>query len=189
MMNLSQRLRREGLFWDGLFLASALWIVTGALPLLAIMIAALFTGDIPVDGQPIPDGFPAFTPPWWAAYPLTALLAVLAIGSIPLPLRGTRAFSRGTLAILLVWTVVTTTVAFVGVGLRERHYGGLDYLLLIQIGVFLIVVGRMILGWLRVVPQRWREYVDDDGTVIPPRDVIRHDPPRPWSGLVRRKRS
>ena len=188
-MNLSRRLRREALVWDGLFLATVIWIVFGALPLVAILIAALVTGDIPVRGEPIPDGFPAFSTPWWGLYPLTVLLAALVVASTPLPLRGSRAFSRGHLAVLCLLTLAATTWQLGIVTVAEGSSRGLDILMLIQTVLLVAVVARIVLG--RLMPLSWREYVDDEGRVVPPRSVVRSDPPRPWSGRlpVRRKRS
>lgn len=189
-MSLRRRLRLETWFGDGLFLATVLWILFGALPILAILVASLVTGDHLVEGQPVPDGFPAFMPPWWAAYPQTVLLIVLTIGSIPLPLRGRRAATRGTLELVLALSATSTFFIMAAAGLLEARAGrlnffGLDILAGIQALLFLLTVLRMLLGWLRLVPQAWRQYLDDDGTVIPPREFVRMAPPRPWDGRIR----
>lgn len=187
--SLQRRLRLEAWFGDGLLLATVIWIVFGALPMIALLIGELFTGS-PKDGQ-IPEGYPAFLPPWWAAYPQTLLLAALAIGSLALPLRGPRATRRGTLAILLALSVSTTMYLMVATGAAEAHAGrlnffGLDVLVLIQMGLFALTVVRMILGALHVLPQRWREYVSDDAVVIPPKEIVRPAPRRPWRTAGRR---
>lgn len=181
-MTLAKRLRGEALYWDGLFLATVLWILFGALPILAILVIALVTGTIPIEGEPPPPGFPAFSPPWWGLYLLTAELAVLAIGSLALPLRGARSFSRGSLAILLFLTMGTTVFALGMVGVVEKSFRGLDILLSVQGILFALTLVRMLLGSLRLVPQKWREYVDDDGRVIPPNELVRPPNRRPWSG-------
>lgn len=183
-MTLAKRLRLEALYWDGLFATSVLWILFGALPLLAILVASLITGDFPVEGEPRPEGFPAFSPPWWGLYLLTAALAVVVVVSMPLPLRGSRSFSRGTLVILCALILSSTIFAMGAVALVENSFRGLDVLITVQGVLLLAVVARMVLGWFRLVPQKWREYVDDEGRVIPPADVIRPAHKRPWSGAL-----
>lgn len=183
-MTLAKRLRLEALYGDGLFATSVLWILFGALPLLAILVASLITGDFPVEGEPRPEGFPAFSPPWWGLYLLTAVLAVVVVISMPLPLRGSRSFSRGTLVILCVLILASTVFALGAVGVVEKSFRGLDVLLSVQAILLLAVVARMVLGWFRLVPRRWREYVDDEGRVIPPHEVVRPERRRPWSGTL-----
>ncbi|HEX5857516.1 MAG TPA: hypothetical protein VFY91_05345 [Microbacterium sp.] len=181
-MTLAKRLRLEALYWDGLFATAVVWILFGALPLLAILVAALITGDFPVEGEPRPEGFPAFSPPWWGLYLLTALLAVVVVISMPLPLRGSRSFSRGTLVILCALTLSSTIFAMGAVALIENSFRGLDVLVTVQGVLLLAVVARMVLGWFRLVPRKWREYVDDEGRVVPPGEVVRPERRRPWSG-------
>ncbi len=65
--------RREGRVWDLTFFLTLGWIVFGALPLLAMMIVELISGSLPSAANPHPAGYPAFTGPWWAMYPLVGL--------------------------------------------------------------------------------------------------------------------
>lgn len=48
----------------------------------------------------------------------------------------------------------------------------------------LVLLARMVCGYLRIVPPSWREYRDDDGAVVAPRDVPR-DAAKPWDGIAR----
>ena len=70
------------------------------------------------------------------------------------------------------------------VAVVENSFRGLDVLITVQAVLLLAVVARMVLGWFRLVPQKWREYVDDEGRVIPPHDVVRPERRRPWSGAL-----
>ncbi|MFT4050772.1 MAG: hypothetical protein QM677_00810 [Microbacterium sp.] len=117
---------KETLFGFGLRLATAWWIVFGALPMVAILTASLFTGGVP-EGDTAPEGYPAFMPPWWAAYPQTALLAVLAIGSLPLPLRSSPPDTRWTLAIIQACSVGTTLFVMGAAAVVEARAGRLNF--------------------------------------------------------------
>ncbi|MBF4562366.1 hypothetical protein ITJ43_09450 [Microbacterium sp. VKM Ac-2870] len=183
-MTLERRVALEARFGDGLFLALLVWIAFGALPTIGLLIGELVTGAIPKDGH-LPEGFPAFMPPWWAVYPQTLLLLVLAVGSLPLPLRGPRATSRGTLTTVLVLSFSTTIFIMGAAGAAEAHAGrlnflGLDVLMMIQLTLIIITVARMLLSAVRLVPRSWREYIDEDGTVVPPKEIVRRAPRRPW---------
>lgn len=189
-MNLRRRVAWEARFGDGLFLATVVWIIFGALPTVGLLIGELVTGAIPQDGQ-VPEGFPAFMPPWWAAYPQTLLLIALALGSLPLPLRGPRATSRGTLLIVLAMSFSTTLFIGAAAAAAEAHAGrvnffGVDILFMIQLGLAALTFVRMVLGALRLVPRSWREYVDEDGTVVSPKEIVRRSPRRPWDWVQRR---
>lgn len=189
-MNLRRRVAWEARFGDGLFLATVVWIIFGALPTVGLLIGELVTGAIPQDGQ-VPEGFPAFMPPWWAAYPQTLLLIALALGSLPLPLRGPRATSRGTLLIVLAMSFSTTLFIGAAAAAAEAHAGrvnffGVDILVMIQLGLAALTFVRMVLGALRLVPRSWREYVDEDGTVVSPKEIVRRSPRRPWDWVQRR---
>ncbi len=189
-MTLSRRVGMEARFGDGLFLATILWIVFGALPTIGLLIGQLVTGASMKDGN-VPASFPAFMPPWWAAYPMTLLLAVLALGSLPLPLRGPRATTLGTLLTVLVLTFSTTLYIAAAAAASEAHQGrvnffGVDTLVFIQFFLIVITVARMLLGAVRLVPRSWREYVDEDGTVVPPKEIVRRAPRRPWDWVQRR---
>ncbi len=189
-MTLERRVALEARFGDGLFLALLVWIAFGALPTVGLLIGELVTGAIPKDGH-LPEGFPAFMPPWWAVYPQTLLLLALALGSLPLPLRGPRATSRGTLTNVLVLSLATTIFLMAATGAAEAHEGrvnffGLDFLMVIQLALIIITVARMILSAMRLVPRPWREYIDDDGAVVPPKEIVRRAPRRPWDWVQRR---
>jgi len=175
--------RWEGWFGHGLFLSVLVWIVFGALPTLGLLIGGLFTG-MPKDGH-LPDGFPAFMPPWWAAYPQTLLLVILTIGSVPLPLRGPRATTRSTLVTVLVFSFSTTLFLAGAAAIPEARAGrvnffGLDVLVMIQLALWALTVLRMILSAVHLLPRRWRMYLDDDGDVVPPKQIVRTTPRRPW---------
>lgn len=186
---LERRLRLEAWFGDGLFLATLIWIIFGALPMIGLLVGQLVTGAFMTDGQ-VPQSFPAFMPPWWAAYPLTGLLIALALGSIPLPLRGLRATTRNTLLTVLILTFSTTLFIAAASAAAEAHQGrlnffGLDTLVFIQFFLIIITVARMLLSAMRLVPRSWREYIDDDGGIIPPKEIVRRAPRRPWDGWNR----
>jgi hypothetical protein len=190
-VTLERRLRLEALFLDGVFVATLAWTLFGALPFLGILIAALITGQIPVEGQPLPLGYPAFTPPWWAIYPQTALLAILAVGSLPLPLRRRGPGTRATLILTQVFTLATGFFAMAATLYREPQLAPVVYPLLIQLGLLALTVLRVLLGWLRLVPRHWREYVDESGASIPPKEIVPPGRERPWSGrlkLTRKRR-
>lgn len=183
-MTLERRVAWEARFGDGLFLATILWIVFGALPTIGLLVGQLVTGSFVSKGT-VPDSFPAFMPPWWAAYPMTLLLVVLALGSLPLPLRGPRATTRSTLLTVLVLTFSTTLYIAAAAAAAEAHEGrvnffGVDNLVFIQFFLILVTVARMLLSGLRLLPRTWREYIDDDGTVVPPKEIVRRTPRRPW---------
>lgn len=189
-MNLRRRVAWEARFGDGLFLATVVWIIFGALPTVGLLIGELVTGAIPQDGH-LPEGFPAFMPPWWAAYPQTLLLIALALGSLPLPLRGPRATTRGTLLTVLVMSFSTTLFIGAATAVVEARAGrlnffGVDILVMIQLGLAALTFVRMLLGALRLVPRSWREYVDEDGTVVSPKEIVRRSPRRPWDWVQRR---
>lgn len=189
-MRLTRQVAREARFGDGLFLATILWIVFGALPTIGLLVGQLVTGAFVTKGS-VPAGFPAFVPPWWAAYPMTLLLAVLAIGSLPLPLKGPRATTRGTFLTVLVFTFSTTVFLAAATAAAEAHQGranyfGVDILALLQFALIVVTVARMLLGALRLVPRTWREYIDEDGTVVPPKEIVRRTPRRPWDWVTRR---
>lgn len=183
-MSLQRQVEWEARFGDGLFVATILWIVFGALPMIGLLVGQLVTGGFVKSGD-VPASFPAFMPPWWAAYPMTLLLVVLALGSLPLPLRGPRATTRGTLLAVLVLTFGTTLYIAAAAAAAEAHQGrvnffGVDTLVFIQFFLIIITVARMLLGALRLLPRRWREYIDEDGTVVPPKEIVRRAPRRPW---------
>lgn len=183
-MTLERRVAWEARFGDGLFLATILWIVFGALPTIGLLVGQLVTGSFVSKGI-VPDSFPAFMPPWWAAYPMTLLLVVLALGSLPLPLRGPRATTRSTLLTVLVLTFSTTLYIAAAAAAAEAHEGrvnffGVDNLVFVQFFLILVTVARMLLSGLRLLPRTWREYRDDDGTVVPPKEIVRRAPRRPW---------
>ncbi|GAA4072130.1 hypothetical protein GCM10023065_27830 [Microbacterium laevaniformans] len=183
-MSLQRQVEWEARFGDGLFVATILWIVFGALPMIGLLVGQLVTGGFVKSGD-VPASFPAFMPPWWAAYPMTLLLVVLALGSLPLPLRGPRATTRGTLLAVLVLTFGTTLYIAAAAAAAEAHQGrvnffGVDTLVFIQFVLIIITVARMLLGALRLLPRRWREYIDEDGTVVPPKEIVRRAPRRPW---------
>ncbi|KXC05938.1 hypothetical protein [Microbacterium hominis] len=183
-MRLQRQVAWEARFGDGLFVATILWIVFGALPTIGLLIGQLVTGAVVENGS-VPDGFPAFMPPWWAAYPLTLLLVVLALGSLPLPLRGPRATTRSTLLTVLVLSVSTTLVIAAATAAAEAHQGrvnffGVDTLVFIQFFLILLTVARMLLSAMRLLPRPWREYIDEDGTVVAPKEIVRRTPRRPW---------
>jgi sugar phosphate permease len=67
-VSLQRRVAWEARFGDGLFLATILWIVFGALPTIGLLVGQLVTGGFVKSGD-VPASFPAFMPPWWAAYP------------------------------------------------------------------------------------------------------------------------
>lgn len=189
-MTIGRRVEWEARFGDGLFLATILWIIFGALPTVGLLIGELVTGAIPKDGQ-VSEGFPAFMPPWWAAYPQTLLLIALALGSLPLPLRGPRATTRSTLTTVLVMSFGTTLFLGAATAVAEAHAGrfnffGLDILIMIQLGLVALTFVRTVLGALRLVPRSWREYVDEDGTVVSPKEIVRHSPRRPWDWVQHR---
>ena len=189
-MTLERRVAWEARFGDGLFLATILWVVFGALPTIGLLVGQLVTGGFVKSGD-VPASFPAFMPPWWAAYPMTLLLVVLALGSLPLPLRGPRATTRGTLLAVLVLTFGTTLYIAAAAAAAEAHQGrvnffGVDTLVFIQFFLIIITVARMLLGALRLLPRRWREYIDEDGTVVPPKEIVRRSPRRPWDWARRR---
>jgi len=177
--------RREALVWDASFFLTLGWIVFGALPLLAILVLSLVFGNYPTDQNPVPEGYPAFTPPWFAMYPLVALQVVATIVAFPLPMRGRRFGGRLTLlvqsAFVAVFTLMNGTFALG----REGSFFGLDVLFAISMLCVLAVAARIALGWLRVVPRSWREYLDDEGRVVPPDAVARDTPRRPWDGVGR----
>lgn len=183
-MTLERRVAWEARFGDGLFLATILWVVFGALPTIGLLVGQLVTGSFVSKGA-VPDSFPAFMPPWWAAYPMTLLLVVLALGSLPLPLRGPRATTRSTLLTVLVLTFSTTLYIAAAAAAAEAHEGrvnffGVDNLVFVQFFLILVTVARMLLSRLRLLPRTWREYRDDDGTVVPPKEIVRRAPRRPW---------
>ncbi|RKS92777.1 hypothetical protein DEU37_0167 [Microbacterium sp. AG790] len=189
-MSLQRQVEWEARFGDGLFVATILWIVFGALPTIGLLVGQLVTGGFVKSGD-VPASFPAFMPPWWAAYPMTLLLVVLALGSLPLPLRGPRATTRGTLLTVLVLTFGTTLYIAAAAAAAEAHQGrvnffGVDTLVFIQFFLIIITVARMLLGALRLLPRRWREYIDEDGTVVPPKEIVRRSPRRPWDWASRR---
>lgn len=189
-MSLQRQVEWEARFGDGLFVATILWIVFGALPTIGLLVGQLVTGGFVKSGD-VPASFPAFMPPWWAAYPMTLLLVVLALGSLPLPLRGPRATTRGTLLTVLVLTFGTTLYIAAAAAAAEAHQGrvnffGVDTLVFIQFFLIIITVARMLLGALRLLPRRWREYIDEDGTVVPPKEIVRRSPRRPWDWAKRR---
>lgn len=183
-MSLPRRVAWEARFGDGLFLATILWIAFGALPTLGLLVGQLVTGSFVSKGN-LPESFPAFMPPWWAAYPMTLLLVVLTLGSLPLPLRGLRATTRSTLLTVLVLTFSTTLYIAAAAAAAEAHQGrlnffGVDNLVFIQFFLIIITVARMLLSGMRLVPRTWREYIDEDGTVVPPKEIVRRAPRRPW---------
>ena len=180
----------EARFGDGLFLATILWIIFGAFPTIGLLVGQLVTGSFVSNGA-VPDSFPAFMPPWWAAYPMTLLLVVLAVGSLPLPLRGPRATTRSTLLTVLVLTFSTTLYIAAAAAAAEAHQGrvnffGVDNLVFIQFFLILVTVARMLLSGMRLLPRTWREYIDEDGTVVPPKEIVRRSPRRPWDWARRR---
>ncbi len=183
-MNLPRRVAWEARFGDGLFLATILWIIFGALPTIGLLVGQLVTGSFANTGN-VPDSFPAFMPPWWAAYPMTLLLVALTLGSLPLPLRGLRATTRSTLLTVLVLTFSTTLYIAAAAAAAEAHQGrlnffGVDNLVFIQFFLIIITVARILLSGMRLVPRTWREYIDEDGTVVPPKEIVRRAPRRPW---------
>ncbi|EXJ52180.1 hypothetical protein [Microbacterium sp. MRS-1] len=183
-MNLPRRVAWEARFGDGLFLATILWIIFGALPTIGLLVGQPVTGSFANTGN-VPDSFPAFMPPWWAAYPMTLLLVALTLGSLPLPLRGLRATTRSTLLTVLVLTFSTTLYIAAAAAAAEAHQGrlnffGVDNLVFIQFFLIIITVARMLLSGMRLVPRTWREYIDEDGTVVPPKEIVRRAPRRPW---------
>ncbi|WP_454140662.1 hypothetical protein [Microbacterium lacticum] len=189
-MTLERRVAWEARFGDGLFLATILWIIFGAFPTIGLLVGQLVTGSFVSNGA-VPDSFPAFMPPWWAAYPMTLLLVVLAVGSLPLPLRGPRATTRSTLLTVLVLTFSTTLYIAAAAAAAEAHQGrvnffGVDNLVFIQFFLILVTVARMLLSGMRLLPRTWREYIDEDGTVVPPKEIVRRSPRRPWDWARRR---
>ncbi|KIC57033.1 hypothetical protein [Microbacterium hominis] len=183
-MTLERRVAWEARFGDGLFLATILWIVFGALPTIGLMVGQLVTGSF-VSKDNLPESFPAFMPPWWAAYPMTLLLVMLVLGSLPLPLRGPRATTRSTLLTVLIFSFSTTLYIATAAAAAEAQQGrvnffGVDNLVFIQFFLILVTVARMLLSGLRLLPRTWREYIDDDGTVVPPKEIVRRAPRRPW---------
>ena len=83
-MSLQRQVEWEARFGDGLFVATILWIVFGALPMIGLLVGQLVTGGFVKSGD-VPASFPAFMPPWWAAYPMTLLLVVLGLAATFLP--------------------------------------------------------------------------------------------------------
>lgn len=189
MTRVQRIVRREALVWDAFFFLSLGWIIFGALPFIGILVLGLVFGNYPIEGQPIPEGWPAYTPPWWAMYPLVAFLVVVTVFSTPLPLRGFRSL-RFYLLVSATFIASVTLLSGAMALIRDHTFWGLDWLVLIPVLCGVAIVVRMIAGWMRLVPRAWREYLDDDGTVIEPRDVVRDTPPRPWHGIdgvVRRR--
>jgi hypothetical protein len=176
--------RREARVWDLTFFLTLGWIVFGALPLLGILILSLVFGNFPTDADPSPEGYPAFTPPWWAMYPLVGVQIWATVLAFPLPLRGRRWGTRSGLALqsvaVVLFTFMNGTVAWG----REGTFYGTDWLGILSLVCLLALVLRMVAGYLRLVPRSWREYVDADGRVVDPREVPR-PAARPWDGVSR----
>ena len=176
--------RREGRVWDLTFFLTLGWIVFGALPLLAMMIVELISGSLPSAANPHPAGYPAFTGPWWAMYPLVGLQLYATALAFPLPLRGTRWGTRST---LFMQSIGVTLFTFLNGSTAYAHDGtfwGTEWLGLLSLACCAVLFVRMLLGYLRLVPRSWREYLDDTGQVVEPRDVPRARA-RPWDGLNR----
>ncbi len=184
MTGLHEIVRREARVWDATFFLTLGWIVFGAMPLVAILILSLVFGNYPTDANPTPEGYPAFTPPWWAMYPLVALQLYATVLSFPLPLRGRRSGTRANLllqgGIVTIFTFVNGVAAFG----RDGTFWGTEWLGLLSLLCNLVLLARMVCGYLRIVPPSWREYRDDDGAVVAPRDVPR-DTAKPWDGIGR----
>ncbi|GAA1821918.1 hypothetical protein [Agromyces salentinus] len=178
---LARQLRLESRIWDGAFLITVLWILCGALPFVAALVISLVMGNYPVEGEPAPEGFPAFTPPWPGMYLAVAVLVVVAIASIPLPLRGTRRGTRSVLNLAGAFTTVSCMLVLGLVGAREGTLMGLDWVLTVAAVTTVVLWLRSILGMARLVPRAWREYVDDEGRVLDPREVERPYNGRPWA--------
>lgn len=195
--SLVNQVRAENLFGYGVFLSAILWVVTGAIPVLGLLVgdlvAVLAGGETPY----VPPFWVAvFILPWWAVYLQTLLVAGLVVMSMPLPLRASRSVSRGTL--LLVQSLVlgsslyltaAVTAAATAEGNSIMSFMGLDYLALFQFFLLLVTVVRMVMGWVHLLPRRWRVYVDDQGQVMSPKEVrqkfTRTQTRKPWYGRNR----
>lgn len=176
--------RREAHVWDLTFFLAVGWIVFGALPLLGILILSLVFGNYPTDADPSPEGYPAFTGPWWAMYPLVGLQVYATIRAMPLPLRGSRWGTRYNLLMQSVLVMLSCFLNGSTAYAREGTFWGTEWLGLLSLACCAVVLVRMILGYVRLVPRSWREYLDDSGEVVAPRDVPRPRA-RPWDGLNR----
>ena len=176
--------RREARVWDLTFFLTVGWIVFGGLPLLGMLILELITGSYPTAANPHPAGFPAFTGPWWAMYPLVGLQIYATVLAFPLPMRGNRWGTRSTLLTqsisVMLFTFLNGTTAYV----HDGTFWGTDWLGVVSLAFCAVLLVRMILGYLRLVPRSWREYFDDARQVVAPRDVPRPRA-RPWDGLNR----
>ena len=180
MSALQHVLRREAFIYRAQYFLVVGVALFGLLPLLAMVVISLIAGNVPSDADPTPEGYPAFTPPRLPMYPLVAVQIVLTIASYPVPMRDRPGANRLVLlqfsTILMAFTFVNGSMAFE----KEGSFWGLDWLGFVSLGCVAALLLRALLGGLGWLPRSWRFYLDRDGNVIDPQDVIREFPTRSW---------
>ncbi|MDL5350333.1 hypothetical protein [Microbacterium sp. zg-YB36] len=180
MSALQQVMRREAFIYRmQLFLVVGV-VLFGLIPLIAMMVLSMLFGNVPSDVGPTPEGYPAFTPPRLPMYPLVALQIVLTIAAYPVPMRDRPGANRLVLlqfsTILMAFTFANGAMAYE----REGSFWGLDLLGFVSLAGVAALLLRAILGGLGWLPRAWQFYLDRDGNVIDPQDVIREFPTRSW---------
>lgn len=180
MSALQQVMRREAFIYRAQYFLIAGVALFGLLPLLAVVVLSLIMGNVPGDADPTPEGYPAFTPPRLPMYPLVALQLVLTIAAYRVPMRDRPGANR---VVLLQWSTILMAFTFVNGFMalaKEGSFWGLDWLGFLSLGCIAALLVRSMVGRLGWLPRSWRFYLDQDGNVIDPQDVIREFPTRSW---------
>ncbi|MCR2792852.1 hypothetical protein NQ156_07230 [Microbacterium sp. zg.Y625] len=180
MSALQQVLRREAFIYRAQYFLIVGVALFGLLPLLAMVAISVISGTVSSDGDPTPEGYPPFTPPRLPMYALVALQIVLTIAAYPVPMRDRIGANH---LVLLQWSGLLMAFTFAnGFMTREREgsFWGLDWLGFISLGCVAALLLRAVAGGLGWLPRSWRYYLDEDGRVIDPQDVIREFPTQSW---------
>lgn len=173
-MRADARDRLERLSKPFALLTAGAIIVCDLVPFLALTVAALIigatTGDYPAHRGFAPDGaFPSVDPQLWLAWgPVFCLAAWIAV-TFPVPLSRPGIFGRGMqlgFALLGFLAAVPRVLGF------QNAPGIADAASIWVFPSFAalagIVILRVLLGWLRLLPRSWRQYLDADGNRIRP---------------------
>ncbi len=149
-------------------------IVCDLLPILAQLVAALVhgivTGAWPAHrGLGYGEGFPLWDPLLWLAWGPVLCAAAWIVVSLPVPLRRPGLPGRGQqLLMLLVIYVVTIARVSGFLGAPGIWGGGTEAIFVVILGLGALVLVRIVLGWLRLLPRSWRQYLDAEGNRVQP---------------------